>query len=150
MLSTFRTALILVFFSSLLLACGKKGPVRPLNQPEPAAVETVELTQQGNNLQLSWSLPSRNRDGSVLTDPPVVEIYRSLYEPENDCPSCPTTGEPIAIIDPDYPAPATLERGIYRFIDSDISPGQGYRYRLIPRTAQGQAGAKADVNVISR
>lgn len=117
----------------LLVACGQKGPVRPLIEQVPGPVTGASLSQQGKSLVLRWRLPIRNLDGTPLRQTPQLDLFRMSYDPANDCPDCADRSILLATIEPDLPAPALLTSSGYLLRDRNLTPGSGYQYRLVPR-----------------
>lgn len=77
-----------VICTLLLGACGKKGPVVPLEAKLPAAPQQVTLSQRGSSLLLGWDIPILNQDGSELNNLKRFDIYRIDYVLETGCPEC--------------------------------------------------------------
>jgi len=125
--------LLLIGITLLLSACGKKGPVRPLDAAVPGSVSGAEIHQQGENLVLSWQLPKKNLDGSQLSKEPQLDLYRMVFDPTDDCPECTDRSSLVASIDPDLPAPARRAGQRYQYVDADLLAGKGYKYKLVPR-----------------
>jgi hypothetical protein len=132
----------------LLTSCGKKGPVRPLEANLPASVKNVELRQQGDKLLLSWQLPTHNQNNTLLESSPVIDIYRILFDPANDCPDCTDRSTLLHSIDPELPQPALQNGDRYLLQDRQVAANQGYRYRLVPRNKDGQAGQPLVMRII--
>jgi len=137
--------LILIF---ILVACGKKGPVRPLDVNLPGPVQNAELRQRGNELLLSWQLPASNQDNTPLKTAPDIDIYRMLFDPNDDCPECNDHSLPRFTINPELPIPAQRLGDHYLLGDKQVAAGQGYRYRLVPRTLDGQNGQPLTVQAV--
>jgi hypothetical protein len=137
---TLTTFLCLLLLAAVLAGCGKKGPVRPLRQPVPAAVEEFSLRQQGDRMLLVWTLPRQNEDGTPLTDLAGFRIYRGTFEAGDDCPECLETPKVWRLVDLEYLR--SVQRVGDRFFAADpgLQPGQGYQYRIIPFNRWGQDG----------
>ncbi|HEY5673658.1 MAG TPA: hypothetical protein VIR78_08135 [Malonomonas sp.] len=131
---------ILLLLVLLLSACGKKGPVRPLEVQRPGPATALELRQQGAALLLSWQLPTGNLDGSALKTPPTLDVYRMTFEPENDCPECFDRSTLLARIAADLPAPAIKVGDRYLLLDRQVQDGVGYQYKLVPRDSDDLSG----------
>ncbi len=123
-----------------LTACGTKGPVRPIEVPLPGPVPALTLHQQGEALQLNWQLPTSNQDGSPLKTPPTLDIYRMIFDPQNDCPECFDRSTLLVSIDPELPEPALKSGSSYQYLDRKVSVGTGYQYKLVPRNTYDEAG----------
>lgn len=131
--------LFAILFSLVLLtACGNKGPVRPLEIAAPGTIKAPELRQQGDALVLGWQLPVNNRDGSLIKQAPVVDIYRMTYDPNDDCPECFDRSTLLASINPQLPEPAQKIGKRYRLHDHSLQAGTGYQYKLIVRNVANE------------
>ena len=141
-----RALLVLTLLLTLVLtACGKKGPVRPLQKPLPAAAQNLTLEQKGERFLLSWELPKKNQDGSELKDLAAFDVLRMEYDPTQDCPECKDTSTLLTHIELDYLRGAT-RRGNRLFLwDWGLESGTGYRYTVVPVTEQGHTGLAARV-----
>jgi hypothetical protein len=128
---------------SLLVACGLKGPLKPLREPLPTAPAGFSLQQKGARILLSWGIPHQNQDGSPLTDLAGFRVYKMHYNPAEDCPECRDTSVLLREVDPDYLRGA-IQLGNRLFLwDADLTEGLGYRYRVVPYTRSGFDGASA-------
>lgn len=139
-----RTLLILLLLLPLA-ACGKKGPVRPLFKPLPAAPRQVEARQLGSDLVLSMELPERNQDGTPLGEPVSLRIFRR----ETAGGVCNECDEPQTLwreVDAEYPVGARLTGNRLTVYDNEVRPGYGYRYRLVPVTRSGISGDAISVS----
>jgi hypothetical protein len=135
--------LMLLVTAASLAGCGKKGPVRPLNQPVPTAPEEFVLRQQGSQMLLTWTLPMHKEDGSPLTDLSGFRIYRGLYDAVDECPTCLEPRELWRVIDLEYPRDVQRVGDRFFLTDPDLTIGQGYQYRIIPFNRWGQDGLPA-------
>jgi hypothetical protein len=124
----------------LLAGCGHKGPVRPLKAERPGPTTALEIRQQGAALLLSWQLPSKNMDGSIIEAPPVLDIYRMTFDPQDDCPECFDRSTLLFRIEPDLPKPAHKFGNRYLLFDRQVQVGIGYQYKLIVRGSAGEIG----------
>lgn len=142
-----RSALPILLLALLvpLAACGKKGPVRPLIKPLPAAPAGFSARQLGSHVLLSWLLPSVNQDGSPLTDLRAVRLYRIEYAPGGYCPECRDPVLPLRQIELDFPEGVHRDGERLLLLDEQVRPGVGYRYRLRGVTRSGFEGDAATV-----
>ncbi len=124
----------------LLAACGKKGPVRPLETLRPGAPTALELHQQGETLLLGWQLPTQNMDGGGIKQPPLLDIYRLTFDPRDNCLECPDRSILWHSINPEFPDPAQRVGARYQLRDRQLQAGTGYQYKLVPRNAVGENG----------
>ncbi|WP_020677090.1 fibronectin type III domain-containing protein [Geopsychrobacter electrodiphilus] len=124
----------------LLCACGKKGPVRPLQEKVPQAVEAAKILQRGESFQLQWKMPKHNQDGSSLNDLDEILVERIFSTEDEFCSECTTPWPLIARIHPQLPKPAQQVRNLYLLSDSGALKGQVGRYRLSARNKEGALG----------
>lgn len=129
----------------LLAACGKKGPVRPLLKPLPAAPRQAEAQQVGSEIVLTMELPDKNQDGTPLTDLAAVRIYRRETA-DGVCNACDEPNELWHEVDPEYPRDARLDGRRLTLRDSNLRPGFGYRYRIVAITRSGVTGASTSLS----
>jgi hypothetical protein len=72
-----RFVLSIVIFNFLLLSgCGAPGEPQPPSPPIPSTVNDLAAHQQGNGVQLVFTLPSRTVASEKLAEPPAIEIFR--------------------------------------------------------------------------
>ena len=77
--------LLSVLLASMLpitTACGKKGPPLAPRRPSPAAIGDVSATRLGETVQLQFTLPAANADGSTPADLAYVDVYAATGKPE--------------------------------------------------------------------
>ena len=143
-------ALLLVSFLALLLpACGRKGPPVAPRPAVPAAVP-VSAAAEGQTVLLRWARPTRNADGSPLTDLNHFVLLRTA-EP---LPGGPAEGaSPPRLVDAVpavRPENATVEGETYRYVDGTREPlasGIRYIYQIIAVTDRGISGSPASAVV---
>ncbi|MEJ2200570.1 MAG: fibronectin type III domain-containing protein [Desulfuromonadaceae bacterium] len=139
----FRTLIFLLACLLFCCGCGKKGPVKPLRQPFPAAPEHLTALQQGDLMQLSWQLPEQNQDGSELNDLQGFHIYKMSYDPTDQCPECRDLSVLMRQIDLDFLQNAERQDNRLTIWDDDLEAGFGYQYRVVAVTQQRREGAAA-------
>jgi predicted small lipoprotein YifL len=133
--------LFLAITTLLLLAgCGKKGPVRPVQERLPEAVRSAKLLQRGAEFQLQWKLPQRNQDGSPLSDLDTINVERLFGSEGEFCAECPDPWPLLARIHADVPAPAQSVGDLFLLSDHGAKVGQTARYRLQARNRLGDLG----------
>ena len=131
---------LLLLCLALVTGCGKKGPVRPLLKSLPLAPRQAQARQVGSEIVLTMELPDKNQDGTPLADLAAVRIYRRATA-DGVCNECDEPNELWREVDPEYPRDARLDGRRLMLRDSDLSPGSGYRYRIVPVTDSGMTGA---------
>lgn len=132
-----------------LPACGVKGDLQPKGKPDPQPASGLEVRQQANTVLLSWDMPTRNQDGSELTDLAGFRIGLYSYEPEDFCQEC-RDQEVLETIEIDNPHPARVFGRTFYLRSSDISPERGFRYRVVPFTESGKQAPPADIRLTIR
>lgn len=142
--------ILLLCLLLLLPACGKRGPLRPKLASLPAAPADFQARQLGGELQLSWTLPGSNQDGSALENLRMLRLYRDPFEPADECPECRESSVPYREIDLDYLQQTRRQDNRLLLTDEAIEPGRGYRYRLVAVGAAGQEGAAAKLRIIAQ
>jgi hypothetical protein len=82
-----RIHLFTVIFGFLLGGCGAPGEPQPPSPPIPSPVSDLAAHQQGNGVQLVFTLPGHTVGGDRLAGPPAIEIFRGSLKtngsPEN-------------------------------------------------------------------
>jgi hypothetical protein len=138
-----KTILPLLLLLLLLAACARKGPVRPLLKPLPAAPGNFTIVQKGDHFLLGWGIPQKNQNGTPLTDLQGFRLYRLRFEPGRECPECREANELWRQVDLDYlQVVRRLGERLY-LRDGDLEPGFGYHYRVVPFTRSGFEGNPA-------
>src|SRR5215510_1319797 len=62
--------------------CGAPGEPQPPSPPIPAPITDLAAHQQGNGVQLVFTLPGRTTGGDRLAEPPATEIFRGALTNE--------------------------------------------------------------------
>lgn len=135
-----------------LLGCGRKGAPVPPRPLAPAAVGALRAELRDSAILLTWTRPTRNDDGSPLTD--LLEFR--LYRGEGPAPPQETRERPtftlLATIRADEPDNATVRGSQYAFRDdggsAGLTPGIQYSYRVQAVNRRGVVDARsAEVSV---
>jgi hypothetical protein len=139
-----RLASLTIFLLLLILTgCGVKSPPVQIGKPLPAAPTDLSLQQKGNDLQLAWTNPTVNQDGTPLDGLHYFVISRLSYRPGDYCDECRDSGTEQRKIYLDLPAPAIRIGNRFYLSDLDLPYNVGYRYRVIPVNANAETGAEA-------
>ena len=125
-----------------LAGCGVKGTPVQIGKPLPAAPDSLTLQQKGNDLQLAWTIPTVNQDGSDLLDLNYFVISRLSYRAGDYCDECLDSGTDQLKIYLDFPVPATRIGNRLYLSDLDLPHNVGYRYRVTPINSRGESGAE--------
>ncbi|RPI00189.1 MAG: hypothetical protein EHM71_17695, partial [Zetaproteobacteria bacterium] len=148
---THRAVVVVAAALLLVPACGRRGAPLPPLPVVPAAVSGLRAEPREAGILLSWTRPTRNTDGSALTDLREFRLTRATV-------ALGTPGVPapafslVATVRADRPENTSVQGSLYVFRDD--AGGQGlatnrqYRYRVHAVNARGEAGAaSADVAV---
>jgi hypothetical protein len=65
-----------------LVGCGAPGEPQPKSPPVPTAVTDLAAHQQGNGVQLAFTLPGHTSNGDRLAETPATEIFRGTLKPD--------------------------------------------------------------------
>jgi len=128
-------SIAILFLVPLVGGCGLKAKPRPPQVLVPEAPTLLRAQVEAQGVRLSFTLPTRNRDGSGLTDLETIEVQRASIKDE-ECPTCPTAYTTVAQIRYEYPSGEVLPSGRMSLVDRLESPGT-YRYRVIAVNAKG-------------
>ena len=146
-----RFALSIVIFSFLLLGgCGAPGEPQPPSPPVPSTVNDLAAHQQGNGVQLVFTLPSRTVAGEKLAEPPAIEIFRGSLK-SNGSPD--NKSFKLVYTIPGALADSYAAQGKIQFTDplpsQDLwaNPGAVYAYRV--RTRASKKKDSADSNTVT-
>ncbi len=146
-----RFDLSFVMLGLLLLAgCGAPGEPQPPSPPIPTAVNDLGAHQQGNGVQLLFTLPSHTVTGDKLSESPAIEIFRGSSK-ANGSPDNKTFKLVYTI--PGALADSYAAQGKIQFTDplpaEDLRtrPGVIYAYRV--RTRASKKKDSADSNTVT-
>ena len=116
----------------------------------PAAISDLTAHQQGNGVQLAFTLPVRTVAGDRLAEHPALEIFRGLLKP-NGSPD-EKTFKPVYNI-PGALADSYSSQGKIQFTDPlpaealRATPGASYAYRVRTRAAKKKDSADSNTVV---
>jgi hypothetical protein len=136
-------------FSVFLAACGAPGEPTPPAPVVPVAVADLTARQDGDGVQLSFTLPSSAVGGGKLASPPAVEVVRGALQ-RNGSPDYKT----LRVVDtiPGALVDNYRSDGHLRFTDP-IAPAEtkahpGGTVVYLVRTRASQKRASGDSNVV--
>jgi len=126
------------------VGCGRKASPVPPGTIRPKAIQDLRYRITPKGVELSWSVPVRNRDGSPLARIQGFEIRKAEVPTRNDCDSCPPPfGRPIVV--PFDAKPEEARRMIYE----DRTVRAGFRYIYDVRTVKGWFNVSDPSNRVS-
>lgn len=135
-----KRALVLVA-CALLMACGRKGPVKPPQYTRPAPIDDLFARNEGDAIVLSWKRPEAYADSSRMTDLGEFRLERAA----GGVPDFQT----IAVLPvTDRERFRQIKR--FRFADRGAVEGESYRYRVVSSTIDGYASTPSNVVEIVR
>ncbi|HID97981.1 MAG TPA: hypothetical protein EYP57_07330 [Thermodesulfobacteriaceae bacterium] len=113
-------------------SCGRKGPPVPPGTLRPKAIDDLSYTIQSDGIELNWTIPVRNRDGSPLPRIKAFELFKAESPLEDACAECPPQYEPPIVIP--FNAKPEEARNMY-YEDRTLVTGNMYTYQV--RTVKG-------------
>ena len=140
-----------VFSLFLFVGCGAPGEPSPPSPPVPVAVTDLSARQQGEAVQLKFTLPTKTITGDRLSEPPAVEILRGALRPDglpDDKSFRVVQTIPGALVD-NYRAEDEVE-----FVDAVPAdelrslPGQALVYRVRTRASRRRASTGSNMVAI--
>jgi hypothetical protein len=128
-----------------LWSCGKKAlPVAPESYV-PGGVADLRAWVKEERVLLTWTFPSRNRDGSPLDDLQGFSVLRQVRPlGPGACPDCPQKFEKAGEIDLKFPGEARLEGQRVWWQDSNLKPGYEYGYAVVAYNRHKTAGLESN------
>jgi predicted small lipoprotein YifL len=142
-----KTGLV-VGFSLLAAACGRKGPLLYPDMLVPAAPAAVKAGQSGSSVKLQFTLPDKDLAGRPVQGVAGVRINkRVINATEKDvCRSCTTDYRLFRTLYLDVLPTDTQRYGSSLILlDSDVRAGNAYSYSIVPFTADGVDGSVSAV-----
>jgi hypothetical protein len=122
----------------LLASCGKKGNPVPKGLPVPRAINDLKGEVRDAVLLLSFSIPTKNMDGTDTSD---LAGFRILKK----CGGCATGFEAWKDISLTAKQGYTVRGGKLFTYDNDLREGFDYGYRVFPRTSKDVLGDGSNI-----
>ncbi len=143
-ITTQKIALI-VSLLLLLAGCGRKGKLVPPEALLPAPISDLLVTQKGQSLQLSWSIPSREEGGRALKDLAGFQLYkRVVLPPAEDCESCTDAYRLLKSIDLAYLRDVRRFGNRLYLNDSDVTDNTTYQYKIVSSRRDGTSSRNSN------
>lgn len=148
--SAWRAVLVLGMLVTIT-ACGRKGALIYPDMLVPAAPTSVSAQVSGSFVKLQCTLPDKDRAGRPLQGVAGVRIRRLVTETsrKDECRACLTDYQLFRTLYLDH-LPLDTQRfgNVLMFMDSDVSAGKSYSYRMVPFTADNTDGAASAVAIV--
>ncbi|OPX98460.1 MAG: Exoglucanase B precursor [Syntrophorhabdus sp. PtaU1.Bin002] len=125
----------------LIISCGKKGNPVPKSLPVPGGINDLSGEVKDGVLFLSFTMPTKNKDGSDIVDLGGFRIMKS-------CSSCNAAFGTLKEIRLDDTRGFTIQGNRLYMYDDDLAAGYQYAYRAHPVTKKGAAGDASNVFLI--
>jgi predicted small lipoprotein YifL len=126
-----------------LPACGRKGPPLPPRPVVPAAVGNLQAEPREAGILLSWTRPTRNDDGTPLTDLLEFRLSRATV-PLGTSAVPPSAFSFLATVRAEQPQNASVQGPLYGYRDDaggqGLPTGRQYRYRIQAVNRRGEIG----------
>lgn len=140
-----KNLLLIIILTTVIAACGKKGPLIPPEAFAPAPVETLAVEQKGDRFFVSWAAPAVDAGGRPLKELAGFRLYRrEVLPPNEDCEECPTAYRLVKSVDLEYPRDVRFYNNRYVFADSGIETGKTYQYKVIAFKKDGSEGSASN------
>ena len=138
-------AMMMVGASAALMGCAAPGQPTARHPIVPQAVQDLAARQEGDGVELSFTLPSESTDKKPLAEPPALEIYR--VAPAASGPTGAKAAMRLVDTVPSDVAPTYEENGRIEFRDrldpNELAraPGQQVSYMVRTRVSRQRASA---------
>jgi len=98
----------------------------------PQAIKDLKAKAEGKGIRVSFSIPTKNTDGSFLIDLRGFKILRSIRKLAEGCESCPRRFIPLIDIEYQQPSVQVPIKGEKKeFRDTNLSYGTEYQYKVL-------------------
>ena len=134
---------LVLLLAAALLACGRKGPLRPPEDAAPQTIADLGATNVAEGIQLSWSRPLSYADGSRMTDLGSFIVERAIDTEPSVAFRRLTV---LEVSDRDR----FRQMKHFQYVDRDTSAGTAYQYRLVSSTLDRYFSAPSNVVTITR
>ncbi len=119
--------LLLIFTFLFLNGCGRKAPPVPPGTLRPVAIKDLSCRFKPQGVELSWTVPIRNHDGSPLVKIKEFHLFKAELDLKDRCGGCPVSfGPPIRI---PFEAKPEEARKVY-YEDRTLKEGKRYIYEV--------------------
>jgi predicted small lipoprotein YifL len=137
--------LIVLLAIIVLGGCGRKTLPIPPQDAVPTPITDLTANQDGNKIDLSWTIPTRTTAGSTLPQIESFQIFRSVVAAADYCPGCPVKYSSVI----ELPLAQAMSKNKKKAYYSEplLRPEHRYIYKI--RTKAGWRLVSADSNTVS-
>lgn len=135
--------LLLLVFSFFAFGCGLKLPPVAPESVAPEPVKDLRAISRDGKLLVVFTKPSKNADGSKLTDLAGFKVMRRVIEDGQGCRTCPEKFPVVYDIDVARPVGAVIEGNRIVYTDSDVISDAKYEYKVVAYNKDGYEGPEA-------
>lgn len=136
-----------IFLLLVLSGCGAPGEPQAPSPPVPSPIQDLTARQQGNGVQLIFTMPGHAVSGDRLVQPPATEIFRGALKPDG---SPDNKSFKLVYTIPGALAGAYSTQGKIQFTDPlppeelRAHPGAPYAYRVRARASSKKDSADSN------
>ncbi len=136
--------IVFLIFFVFLSACGRKSPPVPPGSLTPKKITDLSYKCTAKGVELSWSAPQRNNDGSPVNKIDSFLLFKAELPPGDSCRDCPIKFDPPIEI-PFNANPEERKKMIYE--DRTVSKDRLIIYEVI--ASKGNFGKSERSNRIN-
>lgn len=122
---------VLLVLCTLLSSCGKKDMPVPIGAIHPRSINDLKYAITPQGAELSWTIPTRNVDGSPILALKGFELYKAVLPKDNTCNGC-----PVAFDVPVFLPMETVTQSGQKMFYEDRTLESGRRYAFEIRTVK--------------
>jgi len=137
-----RRLWLLLVIPLLIAACGKKGALIYPDMLVPESPAAVTLRQTGLGMKLAFVLPQKDLAGRPLAGLAGVKVFKRETVPDQGvCEACTDAFRLFKTLYVDMQDDSVRRYGsMMMVLDSDVTAGRRYAYRVVPFMKQGVEG----------
>jgi len=141
-LANFITFFILFMLLIFITNCGKKGPPIAPETIVPQAINNLKAAVNDKKVKLSWSIPKKNTNGSLLEDLAGFKLFRGKVS----CKKCPPDWYFLVDIDCESPSKLYAKKNEEaEYIDHQVKAGKKYIYRIFSYNRRGNLSSDSNL-----
>lgn len=122
---------VLLVFCVFLASCGKKDMPVPIGAIHPRSINDLQYIITPQGVELSWTIPTRNVDGSPILALKGFELYKAALKFDNTCNGC-----PIVFDAPIFLPMETVSKSGQKMFYEDRTLQPNHRYAFEIRTVK--------------